>query len=195
MQAGQAAAEFVLASCAEAVQAAVAGCDAAQQDPICQLACSQLTQSCRQLLHPADSNPPSPVTGSVSAQQNGQLPSPLHARVQHDNTADPASTSSSSADDNTMCGIHPAQQVSQVLVQSAVVSAAAVAALRPGVLPQDMALPLLDSLLHLAMESPDCSCREACMVAAASVVNKWPAGMSGSMAVLAAWTVMCFYRG
>ena len=72
--------------------------------------------------------------------------------------------------------LHPAQQVLQLLTQSAVVSAAAVTALRPGVLPHDRALPLLKCLVRLAMGLPEGSCREACMVAAAAIVNKWPAG-------------------
>ena len=101
----------------------------------------------------------------------------MHPSEEDQSTAGLASQSvASMAGSSFVHSLHSAQQVLQLLTQSAVVSAAAVTALRPGVLPHDRALPLLECLVRLAMGLPEGSCQEACMVAAAAVVNKWPAG-------------------
>ena len=183
LQAGQAAAEDVAIACAQAVQAAVAGCDLSQQAHICQLACSQLDQSCRQLPHAlvslAARDPPGShdlaSTGPQQADSSWQLET-LHACEQVESTA--ASDDATPAPNSTGAAhsLHSAEEMSRLLAQSAVVSAAAVAALCPNALPHDRNVPLLESLAKLAMQLPEGRSREACMVAAAAVVNKWPAG-------------------
>ena len=72
--------------------------------------------------------------------------------------------------------MHTEQQALRLLAQSAMVSAAAVAALHPATLPHDMAMPVLECLVKLALGLPEGGCQEACMAAAAAVVNKWHPG-------------------
>ena len=77
---------------------------------------------------------------------------------------------------HTLPSLHPAQQASQLLAQSVLVSSAVLAALRPGVLPGDEAKPILECLIRLAAGLTHVSMQEAAMVAAAAGVNKWPTG-------------------
>ena len=182
LQAGQAAAEDVAIACAQAVQAAVAGCDLSQEAHICQVACSQLDQTIRQMPHTsvssAASNRPGSPDASTGPQQAGssrQL-TPLHASKQCESTAAPDNAMLTPHTTGTAHTAHSAEEMPRLLAQSAVVSAAAIAALRPNASPHDRAKPLLESLVNLAMQLPEGSSREACMVAAAAVVNKWPAG-------------------
>ena len=76
--------------------------------------------------------------------------------------------------------LHPAQQATQLLAQSGLVSSAAVAGLRPGVLPGGQAKGLLEGLVTLALAAPHADLQQAAMVAAAAVVNKWPTGAYSS---------------
>lgn len=182
LQAGQAAAEDVVTACAQAVQAAVAGCDLSQQAHICQVACSQLDQSCRQLPHTlvaeSASDPPGSSNAITSPQHAGssrQLAT-LHANQQFKSMAAPHSAMPTPNSSGVAHSLHSEEGALRLPAQSAVVSAAAVAALRPQVLTQDRAMPLLECLVELAMQLPEGCSREACMVAAAAVVNKWPAG-------------------
>ena len=182
VQAGQAAAEVVAIACAQAVQAAVAGCHPSQQALIYQLASSQLHQNCCQLPHtlvfPAANDPPGsfhPSTGPQQAGSSQQLAT-LHAREQFESTAAPEDAMSAANSTGIAHSLHSAEEMSRLLAQSAVVSAAAIAALHPDALPHDRAMPLLECLVKLAMQLPQGNSWEACMVAAAAVVNKWPAG-------------------
>lgn len=184
LQAGHTVAEDVTIACAQAVQSAVAGCDASQQAHICQIACNHLDQYCRQLpQHSAAPQPASNSSNSLDActglQENRssrQLVMP-HANEQLDSTAAapengvPNPNSSSTAN-----RVHSEGEVSRLLAHGAVVSAAAVAAMRPHVLPHDRAKPSLECLVQLAMQLPEGRSQEACMVAAAAIINKWPPG-------------------
>ena len=82
---------------------------------------------------------------------------------------------------DALASLHPARQAVELLAQSGLVSAAALAALKPGVLPPEQLKPMLECLTKLAMEAPHAGMRQAAMVAAAVVVNKWPAGQSALM--------------
>ena len=82
---------------------------------------------------------------------------------------------------STANSLHSEGEVLRLLAQGAVVSAAAVAAVRPNVLPHDRAKPLLECLVKLAMQLPEGRSQEACVVAAAAVINKWPPGGFGRL--------------
>ncbi len=184
LQASQVASEDVAAACAQAVQAATAGCNTRQQALICQTACQQLTQCCRQLpstapLNPSYADPPSrpaqtdDVTNTHDAESN-------QCQVQGANESRKESTTAVDipSGDGTLPRLHSTQQVTQLLAQSGLVSAAAVTALSPGVLPAPQMEPMLDCLIRLAMGTSQNGIQQAAMTAAATLVNKWPAGMS-----------------
>ncbi|KAL3149263.1 hypothetical protein ABBQ32_002080 [Trebouxia sp. C0010 RCD-2024] len=180
--AGQVAAKEVSMACAQAVQAAVAACDASQQLHICQIACTQLHQTCRQLPHASAPNSASHASSSLHPgtgppQGKPQQPLATSQPSEHvDSIAAQASAMPSSSGHGMEYNMHSAQQVLQLLAQSAMVSAAAVAALCAAVVPHDRAMPLLKCLVKLAMGLPEGSSQHACMIAAAAVVNKWPPG-------------------
>ena len=86
-----------------------------------------------------------------------------------------------SVGNDALASLHPARQAIELSAQSGLVSGAALAALKPGVLPPEQLKPMLECLTRLAMEAPHAGMRQAAMVAAAVVVNKWPAGQSALM--------------
>ncbi len=184
LQASQVASEDVAAACAQAVQAATAGCNTYQQALICQTACQQLTECCQQLqsttpLDPSYAKPPSrPAQTNNFMQMHGA--ESIQCQVQGSDESRQASTSSvdTPSGDGALPGLHSTQQVTQLLAQSGLISAAAVTALRPGVLPGDQMKPMLGCLIRLAMGVPQNSIQQAAITAAAALVNKWPAGVS-----------------
>ena len=236
LQAGQIAADNTAVACAQAVQAGTASCTAADQQAICQTACSQLQHCCQQMQHTALLEP-SLDARSVPDQDNGQ-DSALYAQIDTDYGQDTLltptlpleqqqqqqqqnhtpqqrltfphqqgatsqqsqrhpqqqlqqssldhqsflqqhsgiSTSSSSKQD-VVSDLHTAQQGWQLLAQTCLVSAAALTALRQGVLPSHQAKLMLGCLVKLATPLQHGKARQAAMVAAAAVVNKWPTGV------------------
>lgn len=184
MQAGHTVAEDVTIACAQAVQSAVAGCTASQQTHVCQIACNHLDQCCAQL--PQHSAAPQPAsnssnsldacTGLGSSQQLAMPP----ANEQLDSTAAAQENGMPTPNSSSLANsVQPKDEVLRLLAQGAVVSAAAVVAMHPNVLPQDRAQPVLECLVKLAMQLPEGGSQEACMVAAAAVINKWPPGGLG----------------
>ncbi len=183
LQASQVASEDVAAGCAQAVQAATAGCNTHQQALICQTACHQLTQCCQQLhstapLDPSYADPPSHPAQTDDVRNTHDAES-IQCQVQGAIESRQVSTNSVDipSGDGMLPRLHSTQQVTQLLAQSALVSAAAVTALRPGVLPGDQMKPMLDCLIRLAMGVSQNSIQQAAMTAAAALVNKWPAGV------------------
>lgn len=184
LQASQVASEDVAAACAQAVQAATAGCNAHQQALICQTACQQLAQCCQQLqnttpLDPSHADPPSRPSQIDDVMQTHGAES-IQCQMQGADESRQASTTAVDipSGDDLLPRLHSVQQMTQLLAQSGLVSAAAVAALSPGVLPGDQMKPMLDCLISLAMGMSQNSIQQAAMTAAAALVNKWPAGMS-----------------
>ena len=184
LQASQVASEDVAAACAQAVQAATAGCNIRQQALICQTACQQLTQCCQQLQSPT--SPPDPNHAdphSGPAQTNDFMQThgaeSIQCQVQPANESRQALTTAMDipSGDSMLPGLHSGQQMSQLLAQSGLVSAAAVTALSPGVLPGPQMKAVLDCLIRLAMGVSQNSIQQAAMTVAAALVNKWPAGM------------------
>ncbi|DBA97294.1 TPA: mms19 nucleotide excision repair [Trebouxia sp. C0004] len=187
LQASQVASEDVAAACAQAVQAATAGCNIHQQALICQTACQQLTQCCQQLqsttpLHPNYADPPScPAQTDDVMQMHGaesiqcQVQGALESRKESTTAVDIPSGNC------TLPRLHSMQQVTQLLAQSGLVSAAAVTALSPGVLPGDQMKPMLDCLIRLAMGTSQNGIQQAAMTAAAALMNKWPAESTKSL--------------
>lgn len=187
LQASQVAPEDVAAACAQAMQAATAGCNTHQQALICQTACHQLTHCCQQLqstppLDPSHADPPScpPLSAKTDGVTNTHDAESIQYQVQGADESRQESTSSVDipSGDGMLPRLHSAQQVTQLLAQSGLVSAAAVTALSPGVLPGDQMKPMLDCLIRLAMGTSQNGIQQAAMTAAAALVNKWPAGMS-----------------
>lgn len=183
VQASKVAAENVAAACAQAVQVATAGCNTQQQALICQTACQQLTQCCQQLqsitpLNLSYADPPScpAQTGDVTNTSDAES---IQRQVQGANEGRQASTTAVDipSGEAMLPRLHPTEQVTQLLAQSGLVSAAAVAALSPGVLPAPQMKPMLDCLIRLAMGVSQNSIQQAAMTAAAALVNKWPAGV------------------
>jgi len=183
LQASQVASEDVAAACAQAVQAATAGCNTHQQALICQTACQQLTQCCQHLqsttpLDPSHADPPSHPAQTDDSVQTHDAES-IQYQVQGSDESRQVSTSSVDipSGDGTLPRLHSTQQVTQLLAQSGLVSAAAVTALSSGVLPGDQMKPMLDCLIRLAMGTSQNGIQQAAMTAAAALVNKWPAGV------------------
>ncbi|KAA6427990.1 MAG: MMS19 nucleotide excision repair protein [Trebouxia sp. A1-2] len=185
--ASKVAAENVAAACAQAVQVATAGCNTQQQALICQTACQQLTQCCQQLqsitpLNLSYADPPScpAQTGDVTNTSDAES---IQRQVQGANEGRQASTTAVDipSGEAMLPRLHPTEQVTQLLAQSGLVSAAAVAALSPGVLPAPQMKPMLDCLIRLAMGVSQNSIQQAAMTAAAALVNKWPAESSESL--------------
>lgn len=173
-------------ACAQAVQAAVAGCHVSQQAHICQVACSQLSQGCHQLPNasaPTSASHSSSNLNACTGSQQDQSPQQLASGCssEQSSTEAPANAMPSLNGSKTVHSIHSGQGASRLLAQSAVVSAAAVAASRPGAVAHDMAMPLLECLVKLAMGLPEGRSQEACTVAAAAVVNKWPSGVCNTV--------------
>lgn len=168
--------------CAQAVQAAVAACDASQQAHICQIACNQLDQSCRQLPHastPKSASHPSSSLRAGTHSPQGKLQQHVDtsdSTGKFDSTAAQSNAMVSAGGNSMLHSLQSEQQAMQLLAQSAAVSAAAVAALHPAALLPDVGMPLLERLVKLGMALPDGGSQQACMVAAAAVVNKWPPG-------------------
>lgn len=151
------------------------------------MACNHLEQLCRQLPpHTAASqlagnstNSPNACTGLQEPGSARQLTT-LHASEQLDSTAAAPESGMPTPNSSSVANsVHSKGEVLRLLAQGAVVSAAAVAAMRPNVIAHDRAKPLLECLVKLAMQLPEGRSQEACMVAAAAVINKWsPGGFS-----------------
>ena len=103
--------------------------------------------------------------------------SPAQSQPAQNNRHDQGSAVSSPSDGVTMSRLHPAQQAIQLVAQSSLVSLAAVAGLRAGVVPQAELQPTLECLIKLAMGVSHGSTQQAAMIAAAALINKWPAGV------------------
>ena len=165
MQAGQAASRDVATVCAQTMQAATASCTAEQQSPLAHLACSQLGDCCLQLQHTLQQQ-------EAPSSHLSKPASDLHPTQQEQFQQQQQQQQQSEA----LAGLHPEEQQLQLLAQSCMVASATVAGLRPGVLQVDQANKVLQLLLHMAVGIKSSQAQQAAMVAAAAVLNKWPAG-------------------
>ena len=167
MQAGQAAIGEVATACAQTMQAATASCTAEQQVPLAQLACSQLDDCCLQLQHTLhlqqQQAPPSQVSMPKSDQRTTQ-----QEQFQQQQQSE------------ALAGLHSADKQLQLIAQSCMVASATVAGLWPDVLHAEQANKVLQLLLRVAMGMRSSQAQQAAMVAAAAVLNKWPAGTSAN---------------
>ena len=174
MQAGQAASGEVATACAQAMQVATASCTAEQQSPLAHLACSQLDDCCLQLQHALHLQQQEASQTSCSVLANNQH-STQQAQVQQKQVQQKHRHQQQQLSE-ALAGLHPEDEQLQLIAQSCMLASATVAGLWPDVLQAEQANEVLQVLLRMAIRIRSSQAQQAAMVAAAAVLNKWPAG-------------------